>query len=246
MGGWPSNGFEISGQNYFSVGFFDADNRGFPVGGSVAAYRAGNDAGLYHVRAQQNWLEVVEFDYPLKWSSSLRSFTSLKPEINKLLVVEVEHQVKYLDAENAELTFGIEYEGMPKVNIANLAFNAIDEATGVAQAFTEAGLGAVRGAVDEGLKQMDKMLSDQMHAFFDQSFDALLKPQIEALYDELKAGFDPGAHSWTINPNLKIAHWVTGGGPITETFTKRLKGITGTINDTAGVVKEIDSGLADF
>jgi hypothetical protein len=246
MGGWPSQGFEIAGQNYFTVSLFDGDNRGFPSGGSVTAYRNGNDSGLYHVRAQRNWLEVVDFDYPLAWSSSLRSFKSLKPEINELLVLEVEHQVKYLDAENAELTFGIEYEGMPKVNIANLAFNAIDEATGVAQAFTEAGLGAVRGAVDEGLKQMNKMLADQMHAFFDSSFDALLKPQIEAMYDELKAGFDPGSHSWTINPNQKIEHWITGGGPIAETFAKRLKNITGTINDAAGVVKELDSGLEDF
>ena len=45
----------------------------------VQPHRDGDAAGKYHVRAQRNWLGVVDFDYPLDWSSSQRSFKSMKP-----------------------------------------------------------------------------------------------------------------------------------------------------------------------
>lgn len=245
MGGWPSSGFEIGGKNYFTQTPFDTDNRGFPTDVNPTQYHSGNAPSplKYLVRAQRNWLGVVDFDYPLKWSSSTRSFMSYQPTENDLLVVHAEHQVKYLDAENAELTFGIEYEGMPKINIANLAFNAIDETTGVAQAFVDAGLDTVRDSVVGGLDKMNQMLADQMHGFFNKPFDDLLKPKIEALYDQLHANFNSTTHSWTIDPNTTIPEWVTGGGAVVETFEKQLKNITGGISSGVGVINEIDGDL---
>jgi hypothetical protein len=245
MGGWPSKGFEIAGKNYFTQTPFDLDNRGFPTDVNPTQYHSGNtpSALKYLVRAQRNWLNVVDFDYPLKWSTSTRSFTSYEPIENDLLIVRVEHQVKYLDAQNAEMTFGIEYDGMPKVNIANLAFNAIDEATGVSQAFLEAGLAPVRDAIDQGLGKMNQMLEDQMHGFFNKPFDDLLKPRIEALYDQLKANFNSVNRTWTISPNTTIPEWVTGGGAVVETFEKQLKNVTGGISAGVGVINEIDQNL---
>ena len=35
-----------------------------------------------------------------------------------LLVINTEHQLKYLDANNAEITFGVQYDGMPQINTA--------------------------------------------------------------------------------------------------------------------------------
>lgn len=247
MGGWPSHGFEISGKNYFNQTPFDTDNRGFPTDTTVAAYHTGgigSDAEKYLVRAQRNWLGVIDFDYPLSWSSSLRSFKSFQPITDKFLVVQTEHQVKYLDAENAELTFGIEYEGMPKINIANLAFNAIDESTGVLQAFANAGLSTVESNVFNGLDKMNQMLDDQMRTFFNAPFDALIKPKIEAMYDELHGAFSSVSNNWSSAPNTIIQNWVTGGGPVTETVEHQLNGVAGSISDVTSVIGQVDSDLS--
>ena len=74
---------------------------------------------------------MVNFDYALLWSNSAFNFTGMAPVTNDLLVISTEHQLKYLDANNAEITFGVQYDGMPQINTANMLFNALDEVTGV-------------------------------------------------------------------------------------------------------------------
>ncbi len=244
MGGWPSHGFEIAGKNFFNQAGFDDRNKGFPDGVTVENYRKGNTDGLgkYLVRAQRNWLGVIDLDYPLSWSTATRSFKSFQPVHNDLLVVNVEHQVKYLSAKNAELTFGIEYEGIPKVNLANLAFNAVDQASGVTEAFANAGLGAARGVIDEAMGKMNTMLNAELKEFFDKPFDDILQPVIHALYLELKSNWNPGTKTWTVNPNTIIDQYCLGGGPVPN-LRNKLKNILGNSPIDLGVIKEIDENL---
>jgi hypothetical protein len=244
MGGWPGKGFEVAGKNYFNQTPFDTDNKGYPDDVSPEDYHKGKSDDSYLVRAQRNWLGVVDFDYPLDWSTSTRSFKSHKPVENKLLVVKAEHQVKYLDAENAELTFGIEYQGMPKIDIANLAFNAIDEGTGVIKAFEQAEQDELRKHIDEGLQQLNTMLSDQMHKLFDTSFDTLIKPKLVAMYGDLQSSFNATSHTWTIAPGTTIQNWLIDGGSIPNNVEKQLNSIIGTLGSGLGVINDIDGGLA--
>ena len=244
MGGWPGKGFEIAGKNFFNANPADPDNRGFPTDTTVAGYRQGNtDNNLkYLVRAQRNWLGVVDFDYPLKWSTTTRAFTSFQPVENKLLVVNVEHQAKYLSAKNAELRFGIEYEGMPKINLANMVF---DQLGGAQNAFTGAVLGPARNALEAGMDRFNEMLQDQMHVFYDQTFDTLLDPVFKALYDQLKAIYIANGNSFPAGePGNTIASFITGGG---NSVVNRLNNLV----DGAGagqfdIVKQLDANLAQI
>ncbi|MBK9137495.1 MAG: hypothetical protein IPM17_01825 [Verrucomicrobia bacterium] len=244
MGGWPGKGFEIAGQNFFNANPADPDNRGFPTDTTVAGYRQGNtDNNLkYLVRAQRNWLGVVDFDYPLQWSTTTRAFTIFRPVTNKLLVVNVEHQAKYLSAKNAELKFGIEYEGMPNINLANMVF---DQLGGVQNAFTGAVLGPARNALEAGMDRFNEMLQDQMHVFYDQAFDTLLDPVFKALYDQLKAIYVANGNAFPAGePGNTIASFITGGG---NSVVNRLNNLV----DGAGpgqfdVVKQLDANLAQI
>ncbi len=244
MGGWPGRGFEIGGQNFFNANPADPDNRGFPTDTTVAGYRQGNTDGnlKYLVRAQRNWLGVVDFDYPLKWSTTTRAFTIYRPVTNKLLVVTVEHQAKYLSAKNAELKFGIEYEGLPKINLANMVFN---ELGGVQNAFTGAVLAPARDALEAAMDRFDEMLQDQMHVFYDQAFDTLLDPVFDALYEQLKAIYVANGNSFPAGePGNTIASFLTGGG---NSVVNRLNNLV----DGAGagqfdIVKQLDANLAQI
>ncbi len=244
MGGWPGKGFEIAGQNFFNTNPADPDNRGFPADTTVAGYRQGNTDGnlKYLVRAQRNWLGVVDFDYPLKWSTTTRAFMAYSPVTNKLLVVTVEHQAKYLSAKNAELKFGIEYEGMPKINLANMVF---DQLGGAQNAFTGAVLGPARNALEAGVDRFNETLQDQMHVFYDQVFDTLVDPVFDALYNQLKSIYIANGNSFPAGePGNTIANFITGGG---NSVVNRLNNLV----DGAGpgqfdLVKKLDANLAQI
>ncbi len=242
MGGWPNKGFEApAGKHFFNLNPADPDNRGFPADTTVDGYHKGNtdNAQKYLVRAQRNWLGVVDLDYPMKWSSSTRAFTAFEAVQNDLLVLTVKHEAKYLSADNAELVFGAQYEGLPQINLANLAF---DQLSGVADAVNGAIGNASRQAIDEGMKRLNEMMDDQVKKFYDQAFNSLVDPVIDALYDDLKADYLANAgHFGAGNPGNLIAGYITGGG---NSVVNRLKGIV----DGAGagqmdVLKQLDGNL---
>lgn len=185
MGGWPSQGWKIFGKSYFDGVYFDDRNRGYPdTLASNQAYRDGGET--YRPRALRTWLGIVDFDYPLNWSPTARSFTLYgTPPSYDFVVIRAQHQVDYLSAANASLSFGAQYDGLPSISLANLAFNAIDEATGVASAFVDAGLDTVRATVDRGLDEFDTLLSDTPDVLLDDLMAGVCDPLIDACYNAL-------------------------------------------------------------
>lgn len=243
MGGWPSKGFEVGGVNFFTANPADTDNRGFPADTSVAGYREGDTDGhqKYLVRAQRNWLGVVDLDYPLAWSSTTRAFTAFESVKNDLLVLQVEHQAKYLSPENAELVFGAQYSGIPQINLANFAF---DQLGGLQEAFTGAVLEPARDAVEAGINRLDEMLQDQMHAFYAQTFDTLFDPVIDSLYGALEADYlSNGGAFGGGTPGPIIASYISGGG---NSVLNRLNGIVdgATLPGQFDLLKQLDDSLA--
>ena len=191
-GGWartgsgnPNHGWQVGGVDFFTTSYFDPDNFGFPAGVSLSTYRDNSSGEDYHPRAQKLWLNVVDFDYPLSWSTITRTFKSYQPITKDLLLLTVQHQLTYMDPKYASLDFGVQYDGLPKISIANLAFNAVDEATGVAHSIVEAASEPIHSALTTGLNRFDQMLNAQMRDLFDGVFDATVDPIIANFYRKL-------------------------------------------------------------
>jgi uncharacterized protein YoxC len=192
MGGWQrkagvgvNRGWQIGGQDFFTAAYFDDTNRGYPTGTTRDDYRNNTASDQYHVRAQRSWLDIVEFDYPLDWSVVTKSFKSSSPITNDLVVINVSHEILYLDPDNAELKFGVQYEGIPQINITEMAFNAIDEATGALNALTDTIGDAAVGRLTAGLDRFTDALNANLSAYMEPVFERTLDPVIDHIYGTL-------------------------------------------------------------
>ena len=200
-GGWPrpgsihtNNGWlDVSLRTPFEANLFDANNLGWP-GSSVASgssvvsignYRDNQNGELYHPCAQRLWFGVIEFDYPLNWDTILRSFSSIHEITNDFLIVTVEHQVKYMDAVHAEIDFGAQYDGLPQISLANFAFNAIDDATGMGDAIVKSATQPVFDVLTTGVGQLNQFVQTQIKQLMDPVFDRAVDPVIDRYYNSL-------------------------------------------------------------
>ncbi len=224
-GGWPRAG--TTNNNYgwldplnrtpFETNLFDGDNAGWPGGLSLDNYRDNQTGAQYHPRAQRVWLGVVNFDYPLSWNYSLRSFKSWKEIEDKLLVVDIKHQIKYMDAHHAEIDFGAQYEGLPTISIANLAFNAIDDGLGVSDAITKAASKPIEDVLSSGLDHIDQLIDTQMKRMMDGVFDHTVDPVIDQFYNQLHNEWNGLSHAqklnFAANVQSNVNNFFTGTGP---------------------------------
>ena len=193
-GGWPrpgsqhatEHGWEEFGHTPFEPSLFDTNNTGWDIASKdIASYRDNASGEQYHPRAQRLWLNVVPFDYPLSWDTTLRVFASWQEITNDLLVVNIQHQIKYMDPINAEIDFGAQYDGLPQISIANLAFDAVDKATGMSASIVKAAGKPVEDALTSGLDKMDELLDTQMKRLMDDVFDKTVNPIIDQFYVKL-------------------------------------------------------------
>lgn len=239
MGGWPTNGFGDATHNYFTENPSDKSNRGFPdaSGVTVDNYRTGFNAPdeRYRVRAQRTWIEVVKFDYPLTWSSGTRAFQSFHPVKNSLLVLDVEHQIKYLDPLNAELKFGAQFELIPTANLVNLAFDQLGGLENKLQGIISAQV------VNKGMNGLNELLDAQLHNLLDKALTATVDPVISELYDKLEAAYDHNAKKFTITPISIISPMTISNA--TNSILSKLKVIGEGTAAVAGVTKEISDRL---
>lgn len=207
-GGWPRPGSghpdygwdDPSMRTPFETNLFDWNNLGWPgsSGGLVIDnYRNNANQPNYHPRAVRLWLGVVDFDYPLTWTPQ-HSFMSWKEQEVDLLIVHIKHNVKYMDAKRAEIDFGAQYDGLPNISIANLAFNAIDEATGVGDALVKAASQPVEDVLTAGLDELDQLMDTQMKRMMDGVFDRTIDPIIDQLYKNLSNSWASGFANHTL------------------------------------------------
>lgn len=255
-GGWPRAGttnanygwLDPSGRTPFETNHFDAPNAGWTSSaGTIENYRDNAAAQDFHPRAQRLWLGFVDFDYPLSWNTTLRSFQSWKQIKDDLFVLTVQHEVKYMDGVRAELDFGAQYDGLPQISVANLAFNAIDEATGVGQAIADAATQPVKDVLATGLAEMDKLVDSQMKRMMDPVFDKAINPVIDQFYNQLSsewAGLSiPQRLQFLNNVQTNTLNFFIGTGPLSSTLTplttalKELGDGTASANNLIGQVR---------
>lgn len=245
MGGWSEGS-----STFFNTSEFDSDNTGFPSGEAWAVYRNAGDHGgdptPYLIHAKQSWLGVINFDYPLQWNDSTRSFKAYESQSAELLVVSAEHNLDYLSAETAELTVGVTYEGMPTVNITNFVINEIGEATGAYQAMLTAAKEPVVGAIEEGIDDMAEMLSDRMDALYEEFFNDVETNVIGPFFQKLKdEAEDNNLESFDVN--TAVLDSLRNDANNLQSMIEDIGDATGTANylfeQIDNRLKQIDLGL---
>ncbi len=205
----------------------DPNQRGFPLGVSLADFRVSPP------HAQRDWLAGIHFDYPLKWNDSQRNFRSSAPANNSFLVLNVQHEVKALDAKNAELTFGIKSEGLPQLNIVNLA----TDATGIGAKVQNAIGAAANAAIQDGLAQFDSLLNPLAATILSVPIASLCDPVSDQLYTDLA---DPQNFNWQNSINQRC-NGGFGAGPVS--IFSQLQNLASTVNGVTNLTVDLTQRL---
>lgn len=224
-----TSGWTEGGQTHFTQTDFDATHRGFP-GAAVAVedYRNPSTQNAYVPAATQSLFGIVPLTYPLKWSPSGRYFNSWSAITNDLLVLNVEHQVDYLSADNAEISFGAQYDGLPQINLVNTAIEAADEQIGAAKALTEAASGFVTNTLNNGVDAVGDLASDTLDAVLDEVIDAMETEIINQLYDAVEQSYQS-----SVAANHTYGAWVnTSTGSLKAEFDRYLDGSIGPASES--------------
>ncbi|MCC5804856.1 MAG: hypothetical protein JJU00_00890 [Opitutales bacterium] len=219
-GQWPIGG---STSNFFEGTYHDPWNRGFPdtdddIDEDLDTYRTST---LHYPFVRQSWLGgAIVLKYKVKWNSTTRSFRSLDSrdsvdpddpftgdQTRDFVILQVDHRLKYLSAERAELTFGASYDGLPTVNLTNIVVNQIDEATGVFQAVSEAGLNAVFNTVNGAIDELAMTLNDNLRAYLESIIDDPVDVMVNTVYDFLHDEWNDLSTGWQefgVPPDLDL------------------------------------------
>lgn len=179
--GWTDS----SGFTFFTNALFDPDHRGFPAGGiSFEEFRQPNEntADQFLIKAEQKLFNVIDLRYPLQWDISARRFSSMTSQKQELFITQVEHQIEWMDAKFANISFGAEYDGLPQLKLSNYLNEQIDNAADIiATQFNS----LAKQAVDRAIEEMEKMLED--------SLETLIDPLVDSVAGDLDGSPDPNA-----------------------------------------------------
>lgn len=225
MGGWPDEGFGTDTFNFFTQNPFDEANRGMPdvKDLTVEEYRAGVEGKptQYRVRAQKLWLDRVQFDYPLKWNGTTRQFAGVAPKKVDLFVVSVEHHLKHLSHDSAEISFGAQYDGFPVANLANFVFEKLE-------GYEEILAGLVSTEImNAGNLALQELLSTNHRDLFKGAFDKSMPPAMDELHAALVANWDPAAKSWKQPVAGVVAPFFAADGKVRKAVMKTMEGAEG-------------------
>ncbi|MGC6466275.1 MAG: hypothetical protein ACON5N_11860 [Akkermansiaceae bacterium] len=165
-------GWTEGGKTFFDQVDFDPTHRGFPSAGiTFSEFRQPdeNTSETFLIAAEQKLFNVIDLRYPLKWDITSRRFSSMKSQKQELFVTQVEHQIEWMDAKFANISFGAKYDGLPQLKLSNYLNEQIDNAADVIATEFNA---FAKKAVDTAIAQMDKMLEDSLEAIIDPLVDA--------------------------------------------------------------------------
>jgi len=182
--GWTSGG-----ETFFSDLTFDPDHVSWPMGSiTLAEYQSPDESTnpTYLIKAEQDMFGLIALSYPMKWNDTTRAFASMTPETDDLFVLNIDHQVDYLDAGTAKVSFGAQYDGLPKISLANMLNGQIDEA---ANSVSDALTAPLKGAIDQAFEEFDKLLADSLDAVIDPVVDTAADEVLRPLYQDVKGKY---------------------------------------------------------
>ena len=250
MGGWaksgsgtPTRGWATGPNgfaNFFTSEAFDLAHDGFPTAVGLPTYRNLSETNAPHAesylcRAQQSWLDAVNFDYPLDWSSSGRSFTGHRVHKNDLFVLNVEHQVDWLTGENAKISFGAQYDGLPKIHVANFFNKHADQALKDIESFVTATSDDVFNKFTGGVDDLAEMLNDQV----DGLVDGVLDKGINQFHDAFCQAIQNALNQVGPNTCQQVINQYIRNGPLKNA----LNNIASAANQPSSILNAIDQRL---
>lgn len=255
MGGWPDQGWtDNDGNHYFTNTGFDSDHDAYPAGTvALGDYRTPSQStgDTYLPRARQSFVGVRIFDYPVQWNDTTRTFASWQTIENNLLVLDVEHQVDYMSAENVEISFGAKYDGLPRISLTNLAFNAVDEQLGVAEALVDATQEEVHQAIVQGLDQTEDLLKDQVHTLLQPLFDTIRTDALDPYYTQLSTSYNNARNAgkswnnWMQNGASEAQEqYIHNAGTGRAVLLTRLEEIDDALQSSTSTLARVDRALA--
>ncbi|SKB06342.1 hypothetical protein SAMN02745166_04452 [Prosthecobacter debontii] len=162
---------------------FDAAHVGF-TGSSPASYRSSE---AHRTHAHQLWLGLLDFNYPLQWNSARRTFKSPSTVPADLLIMEAQHRVDYLSPDQTEISFGVEYTGLPRISISNALTNLVDENVGVASSLARSAGDQVLAGIEGGVDGFADLLTDRLDAMLAETVAGVVNPGLEVFFVHVKA-----------------------------------------------------------
>ena len=241
-------------KTFFSNHLFDPAHRGFPAGISAKDYQSPSEKTPYLVEARQSIFGLVDLIYPLRWNPSARFFQSWEPAVPvELLVLKAEHQVDYLSAENAEITFGAQYDGLPSINLVSSAYDAVDERLGAARAVAKAAEDFVADTLNRGVDELGNLVNDNMENLLAGAIDRIESKVIDPLYEAVKEAYEQAPSGMTYEEWLDdstnglqsvfdefFSKTVVAGS---DTVMGQLQILADTANDGLGFVKRVEDAI---
>ncbi|MGJ8726070.1 MAG: DUF948 domain-containing protein [Roseibacillus sp.] len=172
-------GWNVGSDTFFTQDGFDPTHSGFPFAEiAIDDYRNPKNSGIdvdtlisneHLVVAEQDLFGFIPLSYPLFWDDNTRRFASAQAIEQNIFVAQMEHQVDWMDAKFANISFGATYDGLPEIKISNFLNGEIDKAS---EAISTA-IGTVpKQAIDTGLERLDEMLEDALCSLINPLVDA--------------------------------------------------------------------------
>ena len=199
MGGWPAEegrdvnrGWTNGVENYFNKADFDRNHDGWP-GGPIGSYRNNTVDDNYHPRAQQNWIDVAFFDYPLAWNPLLHQFSGFAPATVVLPVIDVNSRLKQLTPGKVDFDFDQDLNlKLPRVKVLDFANDALNEFNAPLDSLSGAirsQLGATfnTSGLTSGFRSLQTALRENPEGFFRPVLEPALDPVVNNLYNALAA-----------------------------------------------------------
>jgi hypothetical protein len=223
MGGWhadptrgPGEGWKDGlGHHFFTHRNFDTNHYAFE-GADVNEYR--NPAtSTFNPLGERVWLNTVDFSFPLQWQGTTRRFDAASIQRDLLVLGGVHRSLTSLTPEIAELTFGAEYQGLPRLNTAKLITGAIEEVTGLFSGLSQAMGEAL--PIANAIQQLDGLLAEQMARALDPPLDAALETPVQLVYEGLGNAAAIDAQLATVRAELTA---VGSDGALVTDITQRL------------------------
>lgn len=243
--GWTDD----DGETFFTRSDFDAEHRGYPQGISLFDYRVPESDSPHLITARQDLFGFIPLEYPLLWDFNTRRFQSASVQEKNIFITKMKHEVEWMDAKFANISFGAKYDGLPVLKISNFLNGQIDgAANAISQQISDLG----KEVIDDALDALDKVLED--------SAEQLINPIVDAAADEinLTGPIDQVRSTITQLHNTSATYDVfrdemeellnNPGGPrytadFSDPFSEHLETIADTTETAHSMITQVDDAL---
>ncbi|MBI3853459.1 MAG: LamG domain-containing protein [Verrucomicrobia bacterium] len=251
MGGWAAEegkgthrGWNVGAQNYFNTAKFDRTHDGWPAGVSLTDYR--KNAADYRPRAQQNWIDVADFDYPLAWNETLRQFKGFADATVILPVIDVNSRLKELTPGKVDFDFAQDLNlQLPRLKVLDFANDALNEINAPLDSLAGAlrsqlGAGLDVSGLTSGFRSLQNVLRENPEGFF----RPVLEPALDAavvnnLYNALAAELAANGKAALLAKTAAIV------GANSNLLQSAIMNLNGTAGQATKVFGQLDHTFAD-